>query len=101
MNASYEVRGGYLYAKVTGEFTLSNARDILLEGVEEAHSHSLNRALYDITHITGFDARDVSILTRLETSELVAKLLPKDFKLAILESPRQIVEGIFGENVMI
>lgn len=101
MNASYEVRDGYLYAKVIGEFDLLNARDLLPEWIEKARKHSLDRTLCDVTLLTGLDNQKMSILTRFTISELVARVLPSGFRMAILVTPQQFPDALFGEDVMI
>lgn len=103
MNASYEVRDNYLYVKAMGEFTLQSARDILLEWIEEARRHSLNRILCDITRVTGFDAQQTSAITRFSTGEVAAESIPRDFRLAVLETQQQFTggQGQFGENVVV
>lgn len=99
LNASYEVRDGYLYVKAIGEFVPSTAQEILYELVEKASSHALNRILCDITLVTGLDAQQTAMMTRFDTSLLVVKLIPKNFRLAVLETVQQL--DIFDENVMV
>ncbi len=101
MNASYEVRDNYLSVKAMDEFTLQSARDILLEWIEEARRHSLNRILFDITRVTGFDDQQTSAIIRFSTGEVAAESIPRDFRLAVLETQQQFTggQGQFGENV--
>ena len=101
MNASYEVRDGYLYVKVTGEFNLLRARDLVSEWMEKTHTHSLHRTLCDVTLLTGVDNETMSILTRFTISDLVARLLPKEFRMAILVTRQQFPDALFGEDLMI
>ena len=101
MHASYEVRDGYLYAKATGEFNFLIARDLLSEWMEKVRLHSLDRTLCDVTLVTGLDHQKMSILTRFKISELVARVLPQDFRMAILVTPQQFPDALFGEDVMI
>jgi hypothetical protein len=101
MNASYEVREGYLYVKAMGEFNFLSARDLISEWMETARSHSLDRTLCDVTLVTGLDNQKMSILTRFKISELVANVLPQDFRMAILVTRQQFPDALFGEDVMI
>lgn len=101
MNVSYEAREGYLYIKVTGELDPSTARDDFLEWIGVARSLALNRVLCDITLLTGFDAQQVSTITQFDMSIAIAKSLPRNFILAILETPEQLEENHFTENVMV
>ena len=99
LNASYEVRDGYLYVKAMGEFVPSTAQETLYELVEKASSHALNRILCEITLVTGLDAQQTATITRFDTSLLVVKSFPKNFRLAVLETVQQL--DIFDENVMV
>ena len=101
MNVLYEVRDSYLYVKAIGEFNFLSARDLLSEWMEKARLHSLDRTLCDVTLITGLDHQKMSILTRFKISELVARVLPQDFRMAILVTPQQFPDALFGEDVMI
>src|SRR4030043_539126 len=101
MKVSYELRDNYLYVKAAGEFTPSATKDIFFNWVEKAHSHALNRILCNITLITGFDAQQMSTMDRFNTSKLIVESIPKDFMLAILETPEQLERYRFGENDMV
>jgi hypothetical protein len=101
MKAAYEERDGYLYVKVTGEFNLLRARHLVSEWMEKARTHSLDRTLCDVTLLTGIDNETMSILTRFTIGDLVAKVLPKDFKMAILVTPQQFPDNLFSEDLMI
>lgn len=101
MNASYEARDGYLYVKVIGEFNLLRARDLLSEWMEKTRIHSLHRTLCDVTLLTGLDNKTMSILTRFTISDLVARVLPKDFRMAILVTPQQFADALVGADLMI
>ena len=100
MDAYYEVRDDYLYAKLTGMFTSSDARHFSFECVKKAHSHALNRILCDITLVAGYDDQ-VPTMTRFDLSKFIVKTLPRGFMLAVLETPRQCVGSRFDENVMV
>ncbi len=101
MNAAYKARDSYLYIKVTGEFNLLRARDLVSEWMEKTRTLSLDRTLCDVTLLTGIDNATMSILTRFTISDLVARVLPKDFKMAILVTPQQFPDNLFSEDFMI
>ena len=101
MKAAYEARDGYLYVKVTGKFNLLRARDLISEWMEKARTHSLDRTLCDVTLLTGIDNETMSILTRFTIGYLVAKVLPKDFSMAILVTPQHFPDNLFSEDLMI
>jgi hypothetical protein len=98
-NIPFEVRNNYLYVKAIGEFDPSAARDFISKFVEEAKNHNLNKALCDLTPLTGFDETDISFMTRFDLADFIAKSMPSGFKLAILGTPQQLSEDI-GETVM-
>jgi hypothetical protein len=100
MNAAYEMRDGYLYVRVTGEYNEVEAREILLEWTAVMRNHYLNRVVYDTTLVTGFDAESQSVITSFKTSELVAQLVPRSVRLAFLQSPNRLRKDRFDENVM-
>jgi hypothetical protein len=101
MNAEYEVRESYLYVKVTGEFNLLRARHHVSEWLEKSRKHSLHQTLCDVTLLTGIDNETMSILTRFTISDLVARVLPKDFRMAILVTPQQFADNLISEDLMI
>jgi hypothetical protein len=100
MDASYEVRDGYLYVQATGEFTPDSARLILSKLVKMASDHSCRAILGDITRVTGLDSEQTSILTLFDMGVEVAKFIRKDFRLAVLVTWEQLPAVLFGENVM-
>jgi hypothetical protein len=101
MDASYEVKEGYLYVKVTGEFSLARARNLVSEWLQKSRKHSLHKTLCDVNLLTGIDNETMSILTRFTISDLVARVLPKDFRMAILVTPQQFADNLFSEDLMI
>ncbi len=100
MEATFDIREGYVYVKATGEFSEPSARRVLLEWVEKGRSAALNRVVCDITRVTGFDDDFSRTMTRFNTAQMVAQDLPRDFMVAFLETARQLEEDKFGENVM-
>lgn len=100
MKGTFKVNHNYLHIKATGEFTLSEAKDIILKWVEKAHSLALNNIFCDITLVTGYDTQRISTIDRFKTSKFVVESIPKYFKLAILTKQKQFVKDHFEENVM-
>ena len=100
LNATYEIRDGYLYVKVAGEYDPTMARAVTLEWIEKARSHALNRILCDITLMTGFDVQQTSTMTQFDISEFVAERFPRDIRLAILGAEQQFTKDLFLENVL-
>ena len=101
MDAAYEAREGYLYVKVTGEFSLLRARNLVSEWLETIRTHSLDRTLCDVTLLTGIDNETMSILTRFTIGDLVARVIPKDFRMVILVTPQQYPDNLLSEDLMI
>jgi len=101
MNAAYEAREGYLYVKVTGIFSLLRARNLVSEWLETIRTHSLDRTLCDVTLLTGIDNETMSILTRFTIGDLVARVIPKDFRMVILVTPQQYPDNLLSEDLMI
>ncbi len=100
MKMTYEARDGYLYVRATGEFESSAARDPVLEWIQQARNHNFTRIFVDVTHLAGFDDYQATTMTRYNISMFVIELLPRNFRLAVLETPQQIPGGRFSENVM-
>jgi len=100
MDVTYEVNSSYLYVNVSGEFVFSSVKNILPEVIEKAYSHNIKQILCDLTHLKGFGAQQTSTETRFNVANLIADLIPIDFRVAILETPMQVIGGRFGENVM-
>lgn len=100
LHNSYEVRDGYLYVKTTGEFDPSSAKSVLLQWIEKAKEHNLHLILCDVTLVTGMDFGQPSIISRFTTSKFVAESIPKSFKLAVLETPKQLFKNGFVENIL-
>jgi hypothetical protein len=101
MNASYEVRDGYLYVQAMGEFNLPSARRILSKSVKKACHHSFHAILGDITRVTGLDAEQTSMVAQFDLGVAAARSIPREFRLAVLVTWEQLPVALFGENVMI
>jgi hypothetical protein len=103
MNVSYEVKGDCLFVDITGELSLPVLRGILSEWIEKVRDHTLKRILCDITFMTGLTAQQMLALIRFNTGELIVRAIPKDFKVAVVETPQQIIESQsrFAENMLV
>ena len=98
-NTPFEVRDNYLYAKASGGFDPSIARDFIRKLIEKAGSHNLKKVLCDITPLTGFDQDSISFMTRFDLAGFIAESVPFGLKFAILGTPQQL-SGDIGETVM-
>lgn len=98
---TYELRSGYLYVKVTGEFDLPSARAVTLEWVERARVHAINRVLCDITLVNGYDDDHTPTMIRFELAEFAGKAIPNNLKLAIMQREQLLSRDRFVENVMV
>jgi hypothetical protein len=98
--ATHEIRDGYMFVKATGAFDSAAALDLIYKLSSEARSRKLHRVLCDLTLLTGWDSSRASLMTRFDTSEVVAHLVPMGLKLAILETPQQFVDGKRSEEVL-
>lgn len=99
-NATHEIRDGYMYVKAMGEFDAAAVLSLIYKLSSEARSRKLHRVLCDLTLLTGWDSSRASLMTRFDTSEVVARLVPMGLKLAILETPQQFVDGKRSEEVL-
>jgi hypothetical protein len=100
MDVTYEARDGYLYVGVAGEFNPSRSRGRITTMLETLLLWGHDRVLWDISRVTGFEVERVSVMYRFDASQLIASSLPKDFKLAVLQTPAQLDPERFGETVM-
>jgi hypothetical protein len=100
MNASCEVRQGYLYVKAAGLFNPRDARRVFFEWYEIAHRHSLTRAVCDVTLVEGIDDELALTLTQFRTAQFIAQSLPPGFKLVVLQTNKQLARDQFVENVL-
>lgn len=101
MHVSYDLRDGYLLITLTGQFATEPAKEVCLEGIEQARTHGFTRILCDFTALSGLDEKRTSVMERYNTGKFVAEALPPDFLLAVLETQQQIPVGQFAENVMV
>jgi len=101
MRAIHEVRGNTLFLKATGIFSLAEAKVLLPKYIEMAISRNLERVLFDLRSLKGFNTGDTSTLVRFDMAKFLAETVPSNFRFSILETPRQLSRDRFGENVMV
>jgi hypothetical protein len=101
MNVTCSTRGNILFVKTTGVFSYAEAKAFLPKYIEIALSRHLERVLFDLRSLEGFNTGDTSTLERFDLSRFVAETVPPHFRFSILETPRQIARDGFGENVMV
>jgi hypothetical protein len=99
LSATYELRTGYLYVKMSGQVDPQSAEEIFFAWAGIALSQKLFRVLCDFTLVTVRDERAASKLGKFETGKFAAVAAPRRVKVAVLETPQQIIDGRYGENV--
>jgi hypothetical protein len=98
LGTTYEFRPGYLYVNTTGRFDPQSAEEIFLAGADIARSRKLTRILWDFTLVTARHDQAASQRRWLETGAFAAKGAPLKIKVAILETPQQLLSGRYGEK---
>jgi len=101
LKTTYEIRDGYLYVRVSGEYNQFDERTNYFELYEKANKYALNRIVWDITSITGFDDKDASDRAIFNISKFIGESVPKHLRLAILETPQQNKNERSGEPLII
>lgn len=101
MDAAHQLRDGYLYVRLTGEYTTSSAMEIFQAWLAVATRHGLTRALCDMTGVTGFEDRLELTMERYRCASHVAESLPKGFRLSVLALSSQLDKDGFVQNVML
>lgn len=101
MDNSYEIREGYLFVRVAGEFDLPAAQQATLDWVDQARKLAISKAIVDITGVKGFDRVQVATLTRFTLGTFAVASIPEGFQLAVLETPAQMQDTGFDEAVML
>jgi len=101
MKAIYEIRGDTLFIKITGLFSFAETKLLLPKYIEIAISRNLERVLFDLRSLRGFNTGDTSTLVRFDLARYVAETVPSNFRFSILETPKQLSRDRFGENVMV
>jgi hypothetical protein len=81
-----------------GEYDFLSAIFLFGNILKEAWKHNLKKILCDITQMTGFDFNSDQTLARYTIAKYIGESLPKDIRLAILETTKQM--DLFGETIM-
>jgi hypothetical protein len=101
IKALYEVRDGYLYVRLEGIFDQTTSHGLAHEVVEQASRCERNLLLCDLTAVSGLEPESASIWDHMEISEFVAHVIPKDLRVAVLETPQQLIGGRVGEDLLV
>lgn len=101
MRAFSEPRNGYLYVKVTGEFSTPAVQEIFSKCREDARRQALHRILWDMTDVTGSDSEAVSSTTLSQAARLAAETMGGKFRLAFLARPKRLAGDPFTENAFV
>jgi hypothetical protein len=101
MKAHYEVRDGYLRVQLQGVFDQTSSHGLAHEIVEQARRSGRTRLLCDLTAVAGLEPDSASIWDHIELSQFVAHVIPKDLRVAVLETPQQLIGGRVGEDLMV
>lgn len=97
-----EPRAGYLYAAVSGEFSLAGARAAYSNVLQTAARYQQSRILLDCTHITGELTMEDRLQFGIYLAEEQTRLrgqLPQDPQVAILARPPVMDPGRFTQMV--
>jgi hypothetical protein len=100
VDITHEAREGYLYIQVSGEFDQHDVEQAFLGWVKFARIHGYDRAICDITQVTGFDSYSTPLMKRFEAAEFIGVTLPRDMRLVVLETGKQLSEGQFSGELM-
>ncbi|MGE3473927.1 MAG: hypothetical protein AB7O28_26540 [Vicinamibacterales bacterium] len=100
MKVSTERREGYLYVRVTGDFSLDRAREACRAWSETDLARTGRCVICDVTELRSFAATAVPVMERFELGQAVVDALSPDIRLAIIETPEQFDPERFGETVM-
>ncbi len=100
MNVTYEIRNGYLYIRAKGEYDQDTAREIALEWTAKARNYNLDRVIYDISTVSGFDEKKQSAMTGHDAADLVAQLVPWSVRLVFLQVPGRLVKDGSDEDIV-
>jgi len=98
LSITYEPTKEYLLVKVSGEYDFLSAIFLFHNILKEAWKQNSKNILCDISSMTGFDFNPKDITSRYTIARYLGTTLPKDIRLAILESPKQM--NLFGETVI-
>jgi hypothetical protein len=98
LSVTYQPMKEYLLVKVSGEYDFSSAIFLFHNILKQAWKQKCKNILCDITRMSGFDFNAQETISRYTIAKYLGTTLPKDIKLAILETPRQL--DLFGETIM-
>ena len=101
MGAHYEIRDGYLSVRLQGVFDQTTSHGLAHEIVEQARRSERTSLLCDLTALAGLGPDSASIWDHIELSQFVTHVLPKDLRVAVLETPQQLIGGRVGEDLMV
>jgi len=98
LSITYEPGTEYLLVRVKGEYDFLSAIFLFRNMLKEAWKQNCKNILCDITRMSGFDFDPKDTKDRYTLARYLGATLPKDIRLALLETPRQMT--LFGETVM-
>ncbi len=101
LSMHYEIDHECLFVHVMGMFSPGAAPGLIRRSLDVAKENGVEHVLCDLTAVDGLDAEHLPVITRFETAGLIARSLPRQFRLAFLEKPEQIPYDRFDENVMV
>jgi hypothetical protein len=91
----YKTHPGYLFVKVSGQWTVTDMKQAIDEIRTEADRQGSKRLLLDMCELP----RPGSEMTRFWSGGYLAKVLPPPFKVAAFANPEDINK--FGENAAV
>lgn len=100
MNVTYELRNGYLFIRAKGMYDQVTAEEITLEWTAKARNYNIDRVVYDISAVTGFDEEKKLAMTGQDTADLVAQLVPWSVKVAFLQVPSLPAKDESGADIV-
>lgn len=99
MEASFETKDEYILITAQGRASVTDASRILMSFVKTYSTSPIYKLLCDMRTVTGSNIED-GLMPRFQYGALIAKLLPRRYKLVLLMTERQIDKQRFGENVI-
>lgn len=92
-----EIKDGYLYAAIEGEYRKSQDPAPLLEIIEQADKANLTSILIDCRNLTG----DVTFIDRYDAATMLAQFAHSRYKIAFLAGDAIEPDDGFFENVAV
>ena len=86
---------GCFFVEISGVFDRVKAKEFIRQIFQTIQTHSLSRALVDVRNMKGA----IPTMARFELARFMAEQQPAPVRLAVLESPAQVPESTFFENV--